>query len=269
MVKLPLLDKLSKSERTPNPLSLGSLTFKGRSREGSWTRRSRVLSLSSPFRVRSLESRAWAALHSWKHKKWKLVRRKKQRARTPSSSKTQGLSFAVSKAYLFPGNQGSRARRVKAITHREPGMLHKIVDFRSQHVHYLSWAGANPKRGSLNDPYLEQGRDDSLIADKAASLNQDLIVSGHVPEETSQSRQRSSQITRTRPATGLRRSQPVRRLRPIPSTDDVRYGHLWKDHPPAPDDRPHFYVISAAQPRSRIARTVRAKRSFLTRKCPL
>lgn len=52
--------------------------------------------------IRSLEARAWAALSSWRVNAWKRQPIRRRRFKTPSSAKTQGLSFTVPVSYLFP-----------------------------------------------------------------------------------------------------------------------------------------------------------------------
>lgn len=76
-------------------------------------------------RKRPLEARAWAALDTFKHKKWKLHRiRPRARLRTPSSGRTQGLTFALPEHLLRPSDHNisryglerpsSRKRRKKS-----------------------------------------------------------------------------------------------------------------------------------------------------------
>lgn len=73
---------------------------------GDFRRRRRLFKLY-PYGGIPLEKRAWAALSVYRHKKWKLLQKRKRSVRSPSSGQTLGLTFALPGHLLSPRNRFS------------------------------------------------------------------------------------------------------------------------------------------------------------------
>jgi hypothetical protein len=91
---LPYLE-LCSSRESPTRLVRTKLTKIVPTRESFLETKIYYLHRKLPIGPKPLEARAWAALETFRHKKWKLTRDSRIRIRSPSQAPTIGLSFTL------------------------------------------------------------------------------------------------------------------------------------------------------------------------------